>query len=87
MAVSRLADVETAFAMTVHKSQGSEFEHTVLVLPPEGGRVLARELVYTGITRARQAFTLVAGRTQAFAEALERRTKRFGGLPGLLGEP
>ncbi len=84
VAVSRLADVETAFAMTVHKSQGSEFEHTVLVLPPEGGRMLARELVYTGITRARQAFTLVAGRTQAFAEALEQRTRRFSGLPGLL---
>ena len=85
VAVSRLADVETAFTMTVHKSQGSEFEHTVLVLPPEGGRVLARELVYTGITRARRAFTLVAGRTQAFAEALEQRTRRFSGLPGLLG--
>jgi hypothetical protein len=63
--VSRLAHVETAFAMTVHKSQGSEFEHTVLVLPAQSGRVLTRELVYTGITRARQAFTLVSGRRQA----------------------
>jgi exodeoxyribonuclease V alpha subunit len=43
--------VETAYAMTVHKSQGSEFAHTVLALPKTGA-VLARELVYTGITRA-----------------------------------
>ena len=78
--VSRLAHVQTAFAMTVHKSQGSEFEHTVLVLPQEPSRVLTRELVYTGITRARSAFTLVAGRRQAFAEALGRQTRRASGL-------
>ncbi len=63
--VSRLASVETAFAMTVHKSQGSEFDHTVLVLPRDAGRVLTRELVYTGITRARSAFTLVTPRAPA----------------------
>jgi exodeoxyribonuclease V alpha subunit len=78
--VSRLARAETAFAMTVHKAQGSEFEHTVLVLPQEPSRVLTRELVYTGITRARQAFTLVTGRRQAFAEALAQRTRRSSGL-------
>ena len=85
--VSRLAHVETAFAMTVHKSQGSEFEHTVLVLPAAPSRVLTRELVYTGITRARLAFTLVTGRRQAFAEALARRTRRSSGLPALLDLP
>lgn len=84
--VSRLADVETAFALTVHKSQGSEFEHTVLVLPHEPSRVLTRELVYTGITRARRAFTLVTGRAQAFAEALAHRTRRSSGLLELLGD-
>ena len=82
--VSRLANVETAFAMTVHKSQGSEFEHSVLVLPAAPSRVLTRELVYTGITRARLAFTLVTGRRQAFAEALARRTRRSSGLLELL---
>jgi len=82
--VSRLAHVETAFALTVHKSQGSEFEHTVLVLPQEPSRVLARELVYTGITRARSAFTLVSGRRAAFADALARRTRRSSGLLELL---
>ena len=82
--VSRLAHVETAFALTVHKSQGSEFEHTVLVLPQAPSRVLTRELVYTGITRARGAFTLVTGRRQAFAEALGQRTRRSSGLLELL---
>ena len=82
--VSRLANVETAFAMTVHKSQGSEFDHTVLVLPEMPSRVLTRELVYTGITRARRAFTLVTGRSQAFADALAHRTRRSSGLLELL---
>jgi exodeoxyribonuclease V alpha subunit len=50
VSVMRLAQLETAFVMTVHKSQGSEFEHTALVLPPGGAEVLSRELVYTGIT-------------------------------------
>jgi len=82
--VSRLADVDTAYAMTVHKSQGSEFDHTVLVLPAAASRVLTRELVYTGITRARSAFTLVSGRPAALAEALARRTQRSSGLQELL---
>ncbi|MDB5817774.1 MAG: exodeoxyribonuclease subunit alpha [Rhizobacter sp.] len=82
--VSRLADVETAFAMTVHKSQGSEFEHTVVVLPDDGARTLTRELVYTGITRARQAFTLVSPGAASFSQALSRITRRSSGLPGLL---
>jgi exodeoxyribonuclease V alpha subunit len=82
--VSRLAHVETAFALTVHKSQGSEFEHTVLVLPQAPSRVLTRELVYTGITRARKALTLVTGRRQAFTEALGQRTRRSSGLLELL---
>ncbi|CAN7565319.1 exodeoxyribonuclease V subunit alpha [Variovorax sp. LjRoot178] len=80
VAVSRLAHVETAFAMTVHKSQGSEFAHTMLVLPREPSRVLTRELVYTGITRARDAFTLVTGRTAALADALGHPTQRASGL-------
>lgn len=85
VAASRLAQVETAFAMTVHKSQGSEFAHTALVLPREPSRVLTRELVYTGITRARTAFTLVTGRTQALREAIEQPTRRASGLLERLG--
>lgn len=82
--VGRLAHVETAFAMTVHKSQGSEFEHTVLVLPPHAGPVLSRELVYTGITRARQAFTLVSAQQGLLSAALRQPTQRASGLQELL---
>ncbi|MEY2686648.1 MAG: exodeoxyribonuclease subunit alpha, partial [Pseudomonadota bacterium] len=86
VSVSRLADVQTAFAMTVHKSQGSEFDHTVLVLPPQGGPVLSRELVYTGITRARSALTLVSARRESLADAVGRSTRRSSGLRSRLGD-
>ncbi len=86
VSVGRLADVETAFAMTVHKSQGSEFLHTVLVLPPDSGRAATRELVYTGITRARAALTLVCAQRDALVLALARSTRRASGLAALLDE-
>ena len=82
--VTRLAQVETAFAMTVHKSQGSEFEHTALVLSAAAGGVLGRELVYTGITRARQAFTLLAERPGLLEQAIASPTRRASGLPRFL---
>jgi len=85
--VGRLADVETAYAMTVHKSQGSEFEHTLLVLPRDATSVLTRELLYTGITRARSALTLALGSPQALADALARGTRRASGLPQALEAP
>jgi exodeoxyribonuclease V alpha subunit len=76
---SRLQSVETVFAMTVHKSQGSEFEHVALLLPERDSRVLTRELVYTGITRARRWFT-VAGSAGLLEVAVQRPTRRSGGL-------
>ena len=76
---TRLQDVETVFAMTVHKSQGSEFTHVALLLPEAGSRVLTRELVYTGITRAKSWFT-IAGPHAILQEAVERPTRRTGGL-------
>ncbi|KQQ36150.1 exodeoxyribonuclease V subunit alpha [Duganella sp. Leaf126] len=81
---TRLRNVETAFAMTVHKSQGSEFRHTVLVLPKDGRSVLARELVYTGITRARAFFTLLTPNGQVLLDAIAQRTQRASGLRDLL---
>jgi exodeoxyribonuclease V alpha subunit len=81
---TRLRHVETAFAMTVHKSQGSEFAHTVLVLPKSGGSMLARELVYTGITRASREFTLVSPASAVLAEAIGRKTRRASGLRTML---
>jgi exodeoxyribonuclease V alpha subunit len=82
---TRLRDVETAFAMTVHKSQGSEFRHTVLVLPQDRGGIIARELVYTGITRASEEFTLVTPAGAGLAQAIARHTHRASGLRGLIG--
>jgi exodeoxyribonuclease V alpha subunit len=56
---SRISDIQTAFALTVHKSQGSEFEHTLLVLPNDDVKVLSKELYYTAITRAKSKFILL----------------------------
>jgi exodeoxyribonuclease V alpha subunit len=80
VASSRLPHVETAFAMTVHKCQGSEFLHTALVLPGADARVLTRELVYTGITRARERFTLLQAQPGALAAAIGRPSQRASGL-------
>ena len=77
---SRLTDVETVYAMTVHKSQGSEFEHTALVLPDALNPVLTKELIYTGITRARRWFSLVEPRPGVFEEAVKRKVRRLSGL-------
>lgn len=85
VSVGRLADVESAFAMTVHKSQGSEFEHVLLVLPDEDVPVLTRELVYTGITRASRAFTLLCKQPAQLVVATGRLTRRVGGLRTMLG--
>ena len=85
VAVSRLAHVETAFAMTVHKSQGSEFEHTALVLAAQSGNVLTRELIYTAITRARKAFSLVAEREGLLENGVLQATRRESGLLGFQG--
>lgn len=66
----RLPDVETAFAMTVHKSQGSEFNHVAMVLPETRSPVLTRELVYTGITRAKENFTLLESHANVLTQAV-----------------
>ncbi|EOI7398035.1 exodeoxyribonuclease V subunit alpha [Yersinia enterocolitica] len=76
---SRLPSHETAYAMTVHKSQGSEFEHTALVLPNTFMPVLTRELVYTAITRARQRLTLYCSDT-VLSHAIRTPTLRVSGL-------
>jgi exodeoxyribonuclease V alpha subunit len=76
---SRLPAHETAYAMTVHKSQGSEFEHTVLVLPNHFLPVLTRELVYTAITRARSRLSLYAS-DGVLMKAIRTPTQRRSGL-------
>ena len=77
---SRLQAVETVFAMTVHKSQGSEFTHTALVMPDAPNPILTRELVYTGITRARNWFTSVESGSGVLDDAVVREVTRVSGL-------
>jgi exodeoxyribonuclease V alpha subunit len=75
----QLPQHQTVFAMTVHKGQGSEFDHALLVLPEQDTPVLTRELVYTGCTRARRRLTLVA-REEMIPLALSRTIQRTSGL-------
>lgn len=82
---ARLPPHETAFAMTVHKAQGSEFDRVALVLPAARAPVCTRELVYTGITRARKAVAIYAGET-VLRGALATPTVRRSGLRQRLAE-
>jgi len=68
------------FAMTVHKSQGSEFQDLLLVLPDMPSPVLTRELLYTGLTRAMQRLTLLAPSREVLRGAITARVRRSGGL-------
>ena len=77
---SRLDAVETVLAMTVHKSQGSEFDHVALVLPDKITPVLTRELLYTGITRAKHQLTLVVPQAGVLRQAVTQKIWRSGGL-------
>jgi exodeoxyribonuclease V alpha subunit len=79
LAPGRLPACDTAFAMTVHKAQGSEFERIDLVLPEGDCRVLTRELIYTALTRARRSVG-VWGDAAVLAAAISRQTRRVSGL-------
>lgn len=82
-APTRLSGVETVFAMTVHKSQGSEARAVTMVLPPEESPLLTRELFYTGVTRARERVTIV-GTEASLRAAVARQVQRASGLAGRL---
>jgi exodeoxyribonuclease V alpha subunit len=79
----RLPSHETVFAMTVHKSQGSEFDRVALLLPSAVSPILTRELVYTGLSRARERID-VYGSAHVLREAIGRRIERASGLRELL---
>ena len=81
--LARLPEHETAFAMTVHKSQGSEFPRIALVLPAVSTRVVTRELLYTGVTRARSEVLLVSPES-VLKEGISMRTSRRSGLVACL---
>lgn len=81
--VARLEDVATVHALTIHKSQGSEYDHVVVVLPDRASRLLTRELLYTAVTRGRRQVTLI-GTEDVIAAAIERPIRRATGLAGRL---
>ena len=76
---SRVPEHETVFAMTIHKSQGSEFDECLCVLPTVINPVLSKELIYTAITRAKSRVK-IASSYAIFSQALQRRVNRTGGL-------
>jgi exodeoxyribonuclease V alpha subunit len=82
----RLDALEPVHAMTIHKSQGSQFDHAVVVLPRPDSRILTRELLYTGVTRARDHVTVV-GSEAAVRAAVERVVQRASGLRDRLWGP
>ncbi|MBT8372224.1 MAG: ATP-binding domain-containing protein [Deltaproteobacteria bacterium] len=75
----RLPEHETAYAMTVHKSQGSEFDHVSLILPDKDYPLLTRELIYTGLTRARKTVR-IWGTEPVLKNAIARKIDRTSGL-------
>lgn len=80
VAPARLDAVETVLAMTIHKSQGSEFDHVLLVLPAHSSPILTRELIYTGLTRAKERLTWWAPNRDVLLKACDVRVTRSGGL-------
>lgn len=82
---SRLPEHETTWAMTVHKSQGSEFDHAALILPNQHSPVVTRELVYTAVTRARRRLSLYADE-RILSGAIATRTERRSGLSALFND-
>jgi exodeoxyribonuclease V alpha subunit len=87
MSPQRLPEHQTAFAMTVHKSQGSEFDSALLILPDQDTPVVNRELIYTGCSRARHQLTLMA-QADTIDLAVSRTVQRTSGLSDALwGEP
>ena len=81
----RLPEHETTWAMTVHKSQGSEFDHAALILPSQHSPVVTRELVYTAVTRARRRLSLYADE-RILSGAIATRTERRSGLSALFND-
>ncbi len=79
LASARLPECETVFATTVHKAQGSEFDHVLLVLPGFISSVVTRELLYTAATRARNTLTVI-GNEDIIRAAISKTVQRFSGL-------
>lgn len=80
---AQLPPTEVCYAMTIHKSQGSEYDHVVVILPNNDSPLLNRELVYTAVTRAKKQLTIV-GRSEQLSEAIDTRSERHSALRVML---
>jgi len=79
VAAALLNDMETVYAMTIHKSQGSEFNHVLMVLPKNESKILTKELIYTGITRAKKEI-IVHSTEQVLTDGIQRQINRVSGI-------
>ena len=86
IAPNRLPDHNRAYALTVHKSQGTEFKHVLLVLPAEPSKVVSRELIYTAVTRARTAVDILSTK-KTLQKGITSKLKRRSGLSDRLWKP
>ena len=84
--VTLLGEYQTAFAMTIHKSQGSEYRDVTVIIPDGTDRLLSREILYTGITRARQKVRLLS-RVDLMEKALSRGVRRQSGIREFMISP
>ena len=82
--LAALASHDTTWAMTVHRSQGSEFESVLLVLPPQAHELVGPELLYTGVTRARSKILIAADEAAVRAACRKRPPRRTGLLEKLM---
>ena len=85
IAAARLPRFSDAFALSVHKAQGSEFDEVLVVLPEKDAPLLTRELLYTAVSRARKRVRIV-GPKEVVAAAVERRARRYSGLVDAIDE-
>jgi len=78
--LSQLPQYQMVYAMTIHKTQGSEFNHVAMVLPEQADhQLLSRELLYTGITRAKSLIS-VASKGNVWQQAVEKKVQRYANL-------
>jgi len=83
VALGRLPQVETVYAMTIHKTQGSEFEDVLLLLPRQPTPILTRQLLFTGLTRAKKSFACL-GSQRVWQTGVKANVERWAGLSGRL---
>jgi len=79
ISLARLPSIETVYAMTIHKTQGSEFSHVAIVLPQQESPVLSPQLLYTGLTRTKEHLYIIASEA-IWKHALNMRAGRYSGL-------